>query len=263
MSGTERKWALVTGASAGIGKDLATVLAENGHDLVLVARREAQLNELAKQLEDRFSIRTHVLPSDLSLPDAADQLVSRMEQQGIEIHTLVNNAGFGGHGAFIDTEAQRNLQMIQVNIVALTHLTRLLLPGMIARGEGRVLNVGSTGAFTPAPLMAVYCATKAYVLSFSEALANEVAGTGVTVTCLCPGPTSTEFAGRAGADGSRAFTNGVSDSMVVARAAWAGMSRGKPVVVPELRNKLLTVSARLAPRGLAASITRRILERAS
>src|SRR6185436_6905763 len=195
MAENPRDLALVTGASSGIGADLARELAQGGHDLVLVARGEDKLKALAAELEKAHSIRARVISADLAQPDAAVQLVKQLG--GTPIDVLINNAGYALYGRFAETDAADELRMIQVNIVALTQLAKLLLPGMLARKKGRILNVASTAAFQPGPLMAVYYATKAYVLSFSEALANELQGTGVGVTALCPGPTRTGFQKRA------------------------------------------------------------------
>ena len=178
--------ALVTGASSGIGLELATLLAKDRHDLVLVARGRERLDGVARGLTEEFGVAATVLPADLTDPSAPIDIALALAERKLAIDILVNNAGFGVYGFFAQTPLEKELAMIQVNITALTHLTKLLLPGMLERRRGRILNVASTAAFQPGPLMAVYYATKAYVLSFSEALANETAGTGVTVTALCP-----------------------------------------------------------------------------
>jgi len=190
--------ALITGATSGIGLELASLAAQDRHDLVLVARQRERLESVGRGLAEEYGVRVSVLPKDLSDPSTPPQIGRDLAARGIAVDVLVNNAGFGVYGLFAETEIDRELEMIQVNVVALTHLTKLILAGMLARRLGRILNVASTAAFQPGPLMAVYYATKAYVLSFSEALANETAGTGVTVTTLCPGPTPTGFAERAG-----------------------------------------------------------------
>ena len=181
-----KETALITGASSGIGLDLARLFAKDGHDVVLVARSEGKLREIAAELERDFGMTAHVIVADLAKPDAPQTLVAQLP---VDVDVLVNNAGFGVLGPFVETDLAKELEMIQVNVVALTHLTKLLLPPMVARRRGRVLNVASTAAFQPGPLMAVYYATKAYVLSFSEAIADELRDSGVTVTALCPGPT--------------------------------------------------------------------------
>jgi len=198
--------ALVTGASSGIGLELARLFAGDGHDLVLVARSEGRLREIGEQLETAHGITATVVASDLSKPNAARDLVEALRAALIEIDVLVNNAGFGLSGAFIDNDPRTQLDMLQVNVVALTELTRLLLPPMVARRSGRILNVASTAAFAPGPLAAVYGATKAYVLSFSEAIGEELRHSGVTVTALCPGPTQSGFSAAAGAGSTRSYS---------------------------------------------------------
>ena len=189
--------ALVTGASSGIGLELATLLAKNRHGVVLVARGKDRLDGIARGLTEEFGVAATVLPADLADPAAPLDVFLTLAERKVAIDVLVNDAGFGVYGFFADTPLEKELAMIQVNVTALTHLTKLFLPGMLERRRGRILNVASTAAFQPGPLMAVYYATKAYVLSFSEALGNETAGSGVTVTALCPGPTLTHFQRRA------------------------------------------------------------------
>ncbi len=251
--------ALVTGASSGIGLELATLLAKGRHDLVLVARGRERLDGIARGLTEEFGVTATVLSADLTDPAAPLDIFLALAECKISIDVLVNNAGFGVYGFFADTPLAKELAMIQVNITALTHLTKLLLPAMLERRSGRILNVASTAAFQPGPLMAVYYATKAYVLSFSEALGNETAGTGVTVTALCPGPTITEFQKRAGLEMTRLFQSPlVMDAPTVARAGYDGMMRGKRVVVPGATNRTLVQALRVTPRRLATAIARRI-----
>jgi short-subunit dehydrogenase len=253
--------ALVTGASSGIGLELATLLAKDRHGLVLVARGRERLEEIARGLTEEFGVAATVLPADLTDPSAPLDIVLALAEQKLSIDILVNDAGFGVYGFFANTPLGKELAMIQVNITALTHLTKLLLPGMLERRRGRILNVASTAAFQPGPLMAVYYATKAYVLSFSEALGNETAGTGVTVTALCPGPTITEFQKQAGLEMTRLFRSPlVMDAPTVARAGYEGMMRGKRVVVPGATNRTLVQGLRVTPRRLATAIARRIQE---
>src|SRR3954449_1502715 len=194
-----RPVALVTGASAGIGRELCDILAREGHDLVLVARREPELTALAGELKEKYGADARVVIADLSKARAAQGVVKELGPSA-EVDVLVNNAGFGGHGAFVERPRDVELGQIAVNVTALTDLTRLLLPGMVERRRGRILNVASTAAFQPGPFMAVYYATKAYVLSFSQAIAEELSGSGVTVTTLCPGVTETQFQQVAGAE---------------------------------------------------------------
>jgi hypothetical protein len=253
--------ALVTGASSGIGLELATLLAKNRHDVVLVARGRDRLDGIARGLTEEFGVAATVLPADLSDPAAPLDVFLALAERRIAIDVLVNDAGFGVYGLFADTPLAKELGMIQVNVTALTHLTKLFLPGMLERRRGRILNVASTAAFQPGPLMAVYYATKAYVLSFSEALGNETAGTGVTVTALCPGPTSTDFKSRAQVETTRPLPGPlVMDAASVARAGYEGMVRGKRVVVPGAANRVFVQALRATPRNLATAISRRIRE---
>src|SRR5919201_510439 len=197
-----QKTALITGASSGIGYELTQLFARDGYDLVLLARSQARLAQVADDLQHRYGVAVRVLAYDLAQPTAPTQIVAQLQQEDLAIEALVNNAGFATYGPFVATDLATELEMIQVNVVALTQLTKLLLPGMLQRRSGRILNVASTAAFQPGPLTAVYSATKAYVLSFSEALANEVRGSGVRVTALCPGPTRSGFQRRAPTGGS-------------------------------------------------------------
>src|SRR6184192_114909 len=226
-NGNPRQTALVTGGSGGIGLEIAKVLARKGFDLVLVARNRDALEAAAGQIEGKYEVRAHVFAADLRRREAPEEIFDFLHNENVPIHILVNNAGFGLGGEFAETELTRELEMIQVNIAALTHLTKLFLPAMIKRRSGRILNVASTAAFQPGPLMAVYYATKAYVLSFSEALAEELRHTGVTVTALCPGPTRTEFATSAHVTNSRLFSLfGSADAGEVAEYGVRAMMEG-------------------------------------
>jgi short-subunit dehydrogenase len=256
-----RPVALVTGASSGIGLELATLLAREGHDLVLVARRGERLEEIGRGLHAEYGARTTSIVRDLADPDAPRAVAQEVEALGLPVDVLVNDAGTGVYGPFAETSLEKELEMIRVNVIAVTELTKRLLPAMLGRRHGRILNVASTAAFQPGPLMAVYYATKAYVLSFSEALADEVAGSGVTVTALCPGPTVTEFAKRTGVGESRLFHSPlVLDARTVALAGYRGMLSGKRVVVPGFGNWLFAQAVRLTPRRLVTAIVRRIQE---
>jgi hypothetical protein len=207
-------------------------------------------------------VQARVIAQDLSAPEAADRIGDALDSTGLAVDILVNNAGFAVYGPFVETPADDEMRMLQVNIVALTALTKRLLPPMVKRGHGRVLNVASTAAFQPGPLMAAYYASKAYVLSLSEALANETGGTGVTVTCLCPGPTHTGFQDRARLRESKLFTTlGVMSAADVAREGYDGMMAGRTLVVPGLGNKLGVQALRVTPRTMAARVVRRIQER--
>ncbi len=259
----QKKTALITGASSGIGLDFARLFAEGGHDVVLVARTEPKLRELAQELSSRHGVSARVVTADLADPTAPGHIMERLKAEGVQVDVLVNNAGYGGYGTFAETDLDAELKMIQVNISALTALTKAVLPGMLARGQGRILNVASTAAFQPGPLMAVYYATKAYVLSFSEALANETQGTGVTVTCLCPGPTKTGFQQQAKMEESKLVKGkDMMDSLTVARVGYEAMQRGQPVVIPGFMNKMLAQSVRFLPRTTITQIVRKVQERA-
>jgi len=256
-NGLQRPTALVTGGSGGIGLELAKVLARNGFDLVLVARKRDTLEAAAGQLEGKFDVRVHVFAADLRRREAPQEIFDFLQNENIHIEVLVNNAGFGLGGEFAETELQTELEMIQVNIAALTHLTKLFLGPMIRRRSGRVLNVASTAAFQPGPLMAVYYATKAYVLSFSEALSEELRNMGVTVTALCPGPTLTDFADTAEVSPSRvAQAFGKADAADVAKYGFDAMMSGKRLAIPGIKNKILAQANRIAPRALSAKIGR-------
>lgn len=251
--------ALITGASGGIGEALTRLIAAGGADVVLVARSADRLTALADELTRTYGISAAVFAQDLAAPGADEAIVRQLAEKQLTIDILVNNAGFGSYGLFAETPAGEDARMVQVNVVALTMLTKRLLPGMVERRRGRILNVASTAAFQPGPLMAVYYASKAYVLSLSEALSNETSGTGVTVTCLCPGPTETGFQDRANLRESRLFTVlGVAGAADVARAGYDGMMAGDPIVIPGLMNRAGVQALRVAPRALVRRVIRMI-----
>jgi short-subunit dehydrogenase len=259
---SERKLtALVTGASGGIGLELARLFAADGHDLVLVARSEDKLVRLAAELKDKYGIAARVLAADLARAQAPSEIFDKLQSEGVNIDALVNNAGFGTYGLFAETDLKQELELLQVNIVALTHLTKLFLPGMIERRRGFVCNVASTAAFQPGPLMAVYYASKAYVLSLSEALSNECEGTGVRVSALCPGPTETGFVAAAGMSESKLFDRGTMTARAVAEAGYRGLLAGKPIVIPGLRNNLVARFVGMMPRGIVTKVVRGIQEK--
>ena len=257
----KRETTLITGASSGIGLDLAKLMAPD-FDLIITARNQSELENVARELEAAHGNHVHVIPADLSQSEAPEQLFAEIARRGLPVDILVNNAGFGSYGAFAESDHQTELDMIQVNITALTSLTRLALPGMLERKRGRIMNVASTAGFQPGPLMAVYYATKAYVIMFSEAIANELKSSGVTVTCLCPGATATKFAGRAKMEESRLFKMGAMKSEDVARTAYKGMIAGKTMVIPGVLNRAIAMSVRFSPRKLVTAISRSLQERA-
>ncbi|HEX5504886.1 MAG TPA: SDR family oxidoreductase [Thermomicrobiales bacterium] len=243
--------ALVTGASGGIGYELARLCAADGYDLVLVARDAAALARAAGGLTAGRGIAARVVAADLARPEAPGELAEALA--GREVDILVNNAGVGAYGPFAASDLATQLALLRLNVVALTELTRRFLPGMLARRSGKILNVASTAAFLPGPLMATYYASKAFVLSFSEALAEETRGTGVTVTALCPGPTHTNFHRQAAMSDSRMLRYRLAmDAGAVARAGYRGMRRGRRVVVPGRANWLMAQAVRVAPRALLA-----------
>ena len=251
--------ALITGASSGIGRDLARHHATAGGDLVLAARRKDRLQELARELQTEHDIVVTVVPCDLTADGAAEALYTEVLARELRIDYLINNAGFGGYGLFQDIEPRRHAAMIRLNVLALTGLTQAVLPDMLARDKGRILNVASTAAFVPGPLQAVYFATKAYVLSFTEAIARELAGTGVTATVLCPGATHTEFVARARLEGSRLFRGRVADSADVAQTGYRAMLRGQTRAIHGWQNRLLPPLLRLTPRDAAAGLAMRVM----
>ena len=260
MPSLDRKTALITGASFGIGLEFARIFAREGYNLVVVARTADKLRQVAAELEKAHGTRSLILAADLTEPGAPAYVLDQTTRAGISVEVLVNNAGFGQYGLFAENDLEECLRQIQLNVTSLTHLTRLYLPEMIARKSGRILNVASTAAFQPGPLMAVYFATKAYVLHLSEALANEVSGTGVTVSCLCPGPTTTEFQKRARMEGIRLTKFGTMDALTVAEDGYRGLMAGKPVVISGFKNWLLAESIRFSPRKLVTAIARKIQE---
>ncbi len=249
-----RATALITGASGGIGLELAKLCAAAGNNVVLVARRQNELEDLASSLARKHGIAARALAVDLAEPDAPQRIFAAIGAVDI----LINNAGFGLLGVFAETDWNTEARMIQVNVTALAHLTRLYLPGMLARRQGKILNVASTAAFVPGPLMAMYYASKAMVLSFTLAIAAELEGTGVTATALCPGPTATNFGEVAGNSGSKLFKGAAMSAADVAREGFAAMMAGKPEVIAGSRNRWMIWSTRFAPRRMLAGIAKRL-----
>ncbi len=256
MTPTPKKTALITGASTGIGRDLAYLFAQDHHNLILISRTQPALEKLAATLKHQHKIEVQIISQDLSDPTSPQKIFDQLQSQPIDF--LINNAGFGSHGPFADSDIQTTLSMLQLNITTLTHLTRLFLPHMLARNSGKILNVASLAAFLPGPLMSVYYATKAYVLSFSEALSSELAGTGITVTALCPGPTKTEFQSRAGISHSLLFKSKVMPSMTAARIGYHAMMKGRRTSIPGPLNKLSAFSTRLLPRQMTAAVAKKL-----
>ncbi len=258
MAAIDRPTALVTGASGGIGEALARELALRGHDLVVVARSVAALESLAVEVAAAHGITATVIGADLAQGGAGRALATELRGRGLDIDVLVNNAGFADFGPFAEADLDKTTQMLALNVVTLTELTHELLAPMLERRRGRVLNVASTAAFLPGPLMAVYYATKAYVLSFSEAVAEELKGSGVTVTALCPGPTASGFQARAAMEDSKLVKGKkVMDAATVARIGVDAMEAGKAVAVCGFKNKMQTTMPRFLPRSVVAPMVKR------
>ncbi|MFN5318663.1 MAG: SDR family NAD(P)-dependent oxidoreductase [Bacteroidia bacterium] len=256
--------ALITGASNGIGLELAKIHASKGDNLVLVARNKGKLDELKTELEAKFSVNVHTIGKDLSAPQSAKEVYEETSMQSIQIDYLINNAGFGDFGMFVDSDWNKDEQMINLNITTLSYFTKLYLQDMVKRGNGKIMNVASTAAFQSGPTMAVYYATKAYVLHFSEALDNEVRDKGVTVTALCPGATESGFQAAAAMEES-ALVKGkkLPTSKAVAEYGYAAMMRGKTIAIHGLMNTILAISVRFMPRKLVVMVTRKMQDKAS
>lgn len=249
---------LITGASSGIGLELAGQFAKSGSDLVIVARRESKLKEVAADLKDRYGVDVEVMVKDLSLPGTPTEIFDELQGSGREIDVLVNNAGFGAIGPFHEIDPGVLADMLNVNLVSLATLTRLFLPAMVKRNRGGILNVGSLAGFQPGPNAATYYATKSFVLSFSEALHDELKDLSVTVSCLCPGPVATEFGQQSGMDEANLFKTVVMDVKQVAREGYEGFRRGRVVVIPGKLAKTVPVMERFIPRSLARKIAAKL-----
>jgi short-subunit dehydrogenase len=254
----EQRWTVITGASSGIGVELARIFAARGYSLVITARRHERLEGLAEEIQRAHDVPVEVMALDLEDREAPQDLAEMLRDRGIRVHTLVNNAGFGLRGTFATMPFERQIAMIDLNVTALTALCRLMLPGMLERGRGGILNVASTAAFQAGPHMAVYYATKAYVLSLSEALHEEAKPHGVTVTALCPGPTESEFAATADLEKSKLFNQGIMSAAEVARIGIDGYEAGRAIVVAGTTNKLGTLGAKFLPRALIRKIAGRL-----
>jgi len=254
--------ALITGASSGIGKDLAHIHAEKGGDLIIIARREEKLNALKEELEGAYDTEIRVIAKDLTEPNACEDIYSEVEEYGEEVKYLINNAGFGGHGKFYEQDAEYQQQMIDLNIKVLTKLTRLFLPEMVERNSGRIMQVASTAGLIPGPLQAVYFATKSYVLSLSQAIAEEVSDTNVTCTALCPGATETEFVERANLEGTNLIESGMETSRSVADKGYNAMMKGKLIEITDIKLKItLDWIVPLMPRKMVLQTARKMQEK--
>lgn len=259
-----RKICLITGASGGIGYEFARLFAQDSYNLILIARTEDKLHKIAAELEEKYNIYVKIIVKDLALPSAPDEIFQETEKEGLVINTLVNNAGFGAKGFFLDLDLGRQLEMIQVNITTLTHLTYLYAKQMTSNGGGKIINVASMAAFQPGPLMSVYYASKSYVLSFSEALTNEFQKSNITVTALCPGPTDTDFfdqpemGGVQSTMGSKFIVLSAEDA---AKEGYNASKAKRSVVIPGLQNKVAAFGTRFLPRALTAKIARMLQEK--
>lgn len=256
------KTALITGASNGIGYEMAKVHAAKDTNLVLVARNKSKLDELKDEIEGKYKVWVYTIGKDLSLPYAAREVYDELKTKSISVDYLINNAGFGDFGPFVESNWEKQEQMISLNITTLTYLTRLFLEDMICRGGGKVLNVASTASFQPGPTMAVYFASKAYVLSFSEAINDEVRKYGITVTALCPGPTQSGFQKASALKGSKLIElKNLATSKEVAEYGYKAMMKGRAVAIHGFKNVIMANSVRFAPRSLVVKLTRRIQEK--
>jgi hypothetical protein len=255
--------ALITGASNGIGLELAKVHASKGGDLVLVARNKSKLDELKTELEKQFKVSIYTIGKDLSVTNAAQEIYDETNKLNIQVDYLINNAGFGDFGMFEETDWNKELQMINLNITTLTHFTKLYLHDMVKRRSGKIMNVASTAAFQPGPTMAVYCATKAYVLSFTEAISNEVSDKGITITALCPGATETGFQAAGGMEESELFKGKkLPTAKKVAEYGYSSMIKGKTVAIQGIMNCIMANSIRFIPRAIVLKVSRKLLDKA-
>lgn len=256
-----RKTALITGASKGIGRELALLFAENDCNVVLVARSEDKLEQLKKQLKEKYRVDVYTIVEDLCAPDAAMEVFREAKQAGIEVDYLVNNAGFGDWGPFVDKPWERYESMIALNVTTLAHLTHLYANEWKGRKSGRILNISSTAAFQPGPLMAVYFATKSFVLQFSEALNHELRNEGITVTVLCPGPTSTYFGEESGMKASQLVKSvKIASPRSVAELGFTAMMKGKPVAIHGTMNKLAPFAIRFLPREWVTRLSAKVMQ---
>lgn len=254
----QRKTALITGASSGIGYELAKIFARENYRLVLVARNLPKLDEIKEEIKNKYDVTVKNIQSDLSLISSAQEIYDKLQSESIGIDVLVNNSGFGLYGKFAKTDLAVETNMIQVNVIALVQLTKLFLNDLVNRGAGKILNIASTAAFQPGPFMSVYFATKAFVLNFTEAIAAELEGSGVTVSVLCPGPTKTNFSKIAGSERANIFKISM-DAKTVAEAGFKGLMKGKRIIIPGIQNKITAQSSRFAPRKLVTKVAKKLL----
>lgn len=255
------KWALITGCTSGIGKAFADLLAEKGFSLVLVSRNEEKLKALSDELKCNYKINTFIIREDLEKEGAAHNIYEKLQREGVQIQILVNNAGFNECGAFLETNTEKELEMVQLHIVFTTEMMKLFLPEMVRQGNGRVLNVGSTGSYIPCPYDAVYAATKAYLLSVSKGINAELKKTGVSITTLCPGSTRTEFAHKAGMEETLLFKIFVMKPEKVAAIGYKALMKRKTSVIAGVYNKLLVASTYLLPEKFINFLSKKMLKK--
>ncbi len=253
--------ALITGASSGIGKALAHTFAEHNYNLVLVAEMATELSRAAQELRERYPVEIIEMPKNLTDEQAPREIYDNLIRRNIRVDVLVNDAGVGHREKFHESDIEHDIYIIRLNIEALVRMTKLFVRDMVSRGSGKILNLGSVGGFQPGPLLAVYHASKAFVISFSEALAEEVKDTGVTVTTLCPGPTDTDFFKRADMENARILQDGVvMEPEKVAEIGYKALINGERIVIPGMSNKMLTFARRLMPKSAQAALNRKFYE---
>jgi len=254
-------YALITGASSGIGYELAKLFAREKHNVILVARREERLDQITRELEENYKVMTHVIIRDLSQSQSVREIHDWVKKNDIRIDYLINNAGFIVYGSFSDTQWEEEQRMMQLHMNAMAHMIKLFLPDMINNKFGRILNIGSIGSFVPGPYNAIYCATKSYMLSLSEAIAEELHGSGVTVTTLCPGGTMTEFETKARRKHLNVPDSKGMKASKVASIAYRALIRGKRVVIPGLHNKIQVFAIRFFPRVIVTKIIKKMMSK--
>jgi short-subunit dehydrogenase len=256
MIGHKDRCALVTGATSGIGYELAKLLAKDGKDLIIIARDENRLEQVKTEIENTYLTRVKVLPKDLSAPKAPLEIFSELEKENINVDVLINNAGLLVHGLFSETDVRKELEMIQLYASTLTHMTKLFLKKMLQNKSGWILNVSSGMGFLSVPIVSVYAASKAYIIHFSEALANELQGSGVSVTCLCPPQTETEIFKRANIEDTKLARVKKMNATTVAEAGYIALKKGKTIVTPGLKSKMLPILIRILPRNMLTKMAR-------
>jgi short-subunit dehydrogenase len=260
-SENKNRTVLITGTTSGIGYELSKLFAINGFKLVLVSRDEKKLKAQKENFANKYGVEIYTIAKDLSDPKSPEEVFSEVQGKGIHVDILVNNAGFNESGSFDKTSLEKELQMLRLHIVSLTHMTKLFLKGMVQKRYGKILNLGSTGSFAPCPLDAVYCATKAYVLSFSSAIRIELEGTGVMVSTLCPGATRTEFAKKANIEDTKLFSRFVMEPQRVAEIAYSGLMKNKKVIIAGTYNKLMVASMTFTPNKILEKVSLSLLSK--